>query len=332
MLTQKLDAALSSASGTAQNFFLTRLRDALTSVEQAAPNSQQLDEYAKQLEKLLSQPNFELDPHLNNKFAQALGEAHFSLLCSNSGVNLRRITEVKNLKTPDFEANALPGKLFFEVKTLSVVDGEAGIGKAISDSVIANLDLEAQIRNGQRIAIAESEVAPYGKKVRFDTPILDITHVLIEKARQNIKTEQFSNPNTFLVLNLSMLNLLTDKLGVLRPSYPDNQQFPTCITGTLWAMAFGKPGMLIQSEPEFEGKPCVEGELDKLGILRDPDFSPVKGILFVIHPLQEPPRIWALFRDFNEMNDNNEDVLEEVLKIVGTNWNDCVDANGWQLS
>ncbi len=235
------------------------------------------------------------------------------------------------MKTPDFEARALPSKLFFEVKTLSVVDGEAGIGKAISDSVTANLDLEAKVRSGQQIAIAESEIAPYGKKVRFDTQILDVTHVLIEKARQNIKADQFANPNTFLVLNLSMLNLPVDEPCLLRPSYPDDRLFPTCITGTLWTMAFGKLGMLIQSEPEAEGKPCVEGELDKFGILKDPDFAAVKGILFVIHPLSSPPRIWALFRDFNEMSDNNGDVLEEVLKIVGKGWNDGVDTNGWQL-
>lgn len=54
MLTDKLNAALASSSGTAQNFYLTRLRDALNAVEQAAANSQQLQEYAKQLDKLPS--------------------------------------------------------------------------------------------------------------------------------------------------------------------------------------------------------------------------------------------------------------------------------------
>ncbi|AGW91979.1 hypothetical protein N234_18230 [Ralstonia pickettii DTP0602] len=331
MLTDRLNAALASSSGTAQNFYLTRLLDALNAVEQAAASSQQLREYAKQLGILLSQTNFELDPHLSNKFAQALGEAHFSLLCSNAGVPLRRIPEVQNLKTPDFEVDALPGKLHFEVKTLSVVGGEAGIGKAISDSVTANLELEAKVRSGQQIAIAESEVAPYGEKVRFETQILDTTHVLIEKARQNIKADQFANPNTFLVLNLSMLHLPGGELGLLRPSYPDDRLFPTCITGALWTMAFGKPGMLIQSEPEFEGKPCVEGELDKLGILKDPEFAAVRGILFVVHPLSKPPQILALFRNFDEISDDNGDVVEQVLKIVGKGWNDGVDTNGWQL-
>lgn len=331
MLIDKLNAAMASASGTAHNFYLLRLREALNAVEKAAATTQQLDEYVRQLDKLLSEPHFETNAHFTNKFAQTLGEAHFSLLCSNAGVALRRIPEVQNLKTPDFESGALSGNLFFEVKTLSVVGGEAGVEQAITDSVDINLTLEEKRLRGDRVAIAEGEIAPYANKVRSDTRILDVTNVLVEKARQNIKADQFANPNTFLVLNLSMLNLPAGDMGLLRPSYPDNGLFPTSVTGTLWAMAFGKPGMLIQSEPEFEGKPCVEGEFTKMGILQDAEFTAVKGIVFVVHPLRKPARVCALFRDFEEMNEQSPDILAELQKVVGVAWNDSTDRNGWQL-
>ncbi|WP_272544621.1 hypothetical protein PPH94_005345 [Burkholderia cepacia] len=303
----------------------------LADVEQAATGQPMLGQYISQLDELLSVKHMEVDGHLTNKFAQALGEAHFAVLCDENGVTLNRIPEVKGVKTPDFESAAAPGKLFFEVKTLSVVGGEDSIDEHVRDSVDVNLELEQKVRAGDRVAMVEGEITPYGHKVGFDTQILDVTNILIEKARQNIKPGQFAAGSTFLVLNLSMLPLPDGETGLLRPSYPDDRLFPTCVTGALWTMAFGKPGMLIQSEPEFEGKGCVEGELAKCGILSDEEYEYVKGILFVVHPMRGRPRVWALFRDFEEMTDNHPEVLEDVLKVAGTNWNDRTDMNGWQL-
>lgn len=331
MLTDKLNTALAGAQGTAGNYYLTMMRSALSEVEQAAVGQSMLEQYISQLDDLLSVKHMEVDGHLTNKFAQALGEAHFAVLCHEAGVRLNRIPEVNGVKTPDFESAAARGKLFFEVKTLSVAGGEDNIDEHVRDTMDVNLKLEQIVRAGERVAMAEGKITPYGRKVGFETPILDVTNVLIEKARQNIKPGQFATESTFLVLNLSMLPLPDGDTGLLRPSYPDNREFPTCVTGALWMMAFGKPGMLIQREPEFAGKDCIEGELVKCGILSDDEYKYVKGILFVVHPMRERPRVWALFRDFEDMNDNHPDVLDEVLKVVGKNWNNHADMNGWQL-
>lgn len=332
MLSKKLNEALASAHGTADNFYLRRMSRALDEVEQAAPGKQTLETYAQELAELLDAPNFELDSHRTNKFAQLLGEAHFWLLCDRAGVPLARIPEQgkQAMKTPDFESTALPGQLHFEVKTLSVAGGDAGVSDAIASSMDAQLDLERQQRAGKPIAIAESEIAPYGQKKQGAGALLHATRALMDKIRQNVKTDQFARPNTFLVLNLSMLGPWEDTPRVLRPSYPETRGlFPTSVTGQLWAAAFGRLDMLVQNEPEFEGKPCVEGALDKLGVLWE---SPeIKGLVFVVHPLREPARVWALVRDFEKMSDEDQDVLGELLKLVGEEWNDAVDCNGFRL-
>ena len=332
MLSKKLNEALASAQGTADNFYLRRMSRALDEVEQAAPGKTTLEKYAKELGELLDAPNFELDAQLTNKFAQLLGEAHFWLMCDQAGVPLNRIPEQgkQAQKTPDFEAAALPGQLHFEVKTLSVAGGEHGVADALVSSMDAQLDIERQQRAGANIAMAESEIAPYGRKKAGVGSLTQVTHVLMDKIRQNVKTDQFARPNTFLVVNLSMLGSWEDHPRILRPSYPGGVLFPTSVTGQLWAAAFGDPRMLMQSEPEFEGKPCVEGELGKEGILRE--SQEIKGIVFVVHPMKAPARAWALVRDYEAMNDDDQAILSELLKIVSDDWNDAEDRNGWQLS
>ena len=332
MLSQKLTHALASASDVTRNFYLTRMGPALNEVENAASQSTNLSYYVEQLDALLDDPNFAVKPRLTNKFAQALGEAHFFVMCERAGAPLRRIPEIPNVKTPDFESIHPPGRLHYEVKTLSVVDGEIGVERSLAEALDAQIDIERQRDEGREIAIGESTVSPYAGKVHRDKILLGATQVLIEKARQNIKADQFARPNTFLVLNLSMLPPIEGNPRVLRPSYPESRLFPTSITGQLWAVGFGRPDMIVQSEPEFEGKPCVEGELAKLGILVDPDFEPILGILFVVHNMNAPAQIWALFRDVERLREGNPEVADEINKLAGTAWNDYRDHNGWQLS
>lgn len=332
MLSMKLNEALASAQGTADNFYLRRMSRALDEVEQSAPGKPTLETYVGDLAELLKAPNFELDSHCTNKFAQLLGEAHFWLLCDRAGVALSPIPEQgkQAMKTPDFESTALPGQLHFEVKTLSVAGGDAGVSDAIGSSMDAQLDIERQQRAGKQIAIAASEISPYGQKKQGEGALLHATRALVDKIRQNVKTDQFARPNTFLVLNLSMLGPWEDTVRVLRPSYPETRgMFPTSVTGQLWAAAFGQLDMLVQNEPEFEGKPCVEGALARLGVLWE--RPEINGLVFVVHPLREPARVWALVRDFEKMSDEDQDVLGELLKLVGEEWNDAVDCNGFRL-
>lgn len=334
MLYQKFSTALNAARSVAANSYLTHLSEAVKAVENALPQQPALQGYVTDLANLLDKPNFALNPTLTNKFAQLLGEAHFSVLCHLKGLRLRRIPEEKDKKTPDFETAVSTETFFFEVKTLSVVGGDTGINDALESSLQAQLDIEAQLLKGEKVAIGISEAQPYGVKPYQQGRLSAVINTLIEKSRQNIKADQFASPNTFLVLNLSVITPSKTENFVLRPSYPDNYMFSKAVTGELWTLAFGQPQMLIQNTPEFEGKPCVEGLLTKLGILVDPDFDFVAGLVFMIHPWHRPSEIWALFRnrDWEKWNDDNSEMLSTLFALTGENWNDDKDNNGWRLS
>lgn len=333
MLIQKFDVAMQRARQVAQDAYLVHLRAAVADIDAKQETEPTLQAYAATLDQLISDSDFGVNPHLTNKFAQILGEAHFWLMCSIRGTRLTRIPEVKNKQTPDFSASLGNQTIYFEVKTLSVVGGDTGIAEALHSSLDAHIELEAQQRAGKPIAIVESEAQPYGEKIVRDKSVMSVINVLVEKTRRNIKAEQFAMPNTFMVINLSVIPPFITESKILRPAYPDDLMFAKAVSGELWTLAFGKPGMPILGTPEFEGKPCVEGTFEKLGILEDPEFSALAGIIFMIHPWKFPSALWGLFRsaDRAAWEDKNPDLLERLTTLTGNLWNDSGDSNGWQL-
>jgi hypothetical protein len=111
--------------------------------------------------------------------------------------------------------------------------------------------------------------------------------------------------------------------------------FPKAITGDLWMLAFARPGMLVVDCPEFEGMPCVQGTNDKLGILCDSEYQPISGLIAVLYPLDEQPKIYGLFRnnDYALWSLHEESgILQTLHKIVEDSWNDELDTNGWRLN
>jgi hypothetical protein len=333
LLVKKFDAAMQNANSVARDPYLAKLGPALAAVEANLSVIPELNRYQNILDNLMTSSSFGVDGSLTDKFAQTLGEAQFLVMCQDKGVALRRIPEEKNKKTPDFGATFGSQSVFFEVKTLSVVNGSLGIAVAQESSLDANIDIEAQLKRGEPIAIGTSEAQPYASKVERDKTILGVANTLLEKARGNIKADQFASPNTFLVLNLSVIPPLVTESKALCPAYPDDYMFPKSVTGELWMVAFGNKGMLVLGTPEFEGKPCVEGIFDKVGVLVDSEYAPVSGLIFMIHPLSGPSQLFGLFRsqDWTCWNDHNPDIVRNLLLLTDKNWNDCGDSNGWQL-
>jgi len=333
MLAKKFQEALANARIAAQDAYLAHLNGAVEAIDANQAAEPELRAYASTLSALIDDASFGVNPHLTNKFAQIIGEAHFWLMCLDKGLRLTRIPEVKDKKTPDFSASVGNQSICFEVKTLSVVGGDTGIADALHSSLEAHIDLEAQQRAGARVAIATSEAQPYGGKVKRDQTLMSVINTLVEKVRGNIKADQFARPNTFLVINLSIIPPFITEPKALRPAYLDDFMFSKAVTGDLWTLAFGKVGMPILGTPEFEGKPCVEGTFDKIGILEDQDFSSVTGLIFMIHPWQRPSELWGLFRsaDLSKWGDGNVELLTQLQALIGNNWNDCGDTNGWRL-
>lgn len=326
-LADKFVKALSEGGTVAPNDYLTPLFNAVKSVDQASQNNAELAKYVVKLREIVERPDFALRGNDTNDFVQLLGEAHFQQLCLEKGLTLQRIPEGPK-KTPDFKCHTNGIDVHFEVKTLSVVDGEHGIKAALQNSLEAQVEIERQQNAGKKLAVAEHVVQPYGIKPYALGRLTAVIDTLIEKARNNIKLEQFANPKTFLVVNLCLLPpSLTDNL-ILRPAYHDDYLFSKAVTGDLWMMAFAKPGMLIHYCPEFEGKPCIEGRITKNGILADPEFDSIAGMLFIIHPLRKKSEIWGLVR---EKDCDAHDLMDVVVTITGNNWNDDKDTNGWDL-
>lgn len=326
-------AALNCARDVAPNGYLQLLAPYIKDIESASSADTTLAEYCQKMTALVKRKNFVLNGELVSEFSQLFGEAHFAVLCSERGVPLTKIPEQQNKKTPDFRHSSEQQDVYFEVKTLSIVNGGRGINNDLLKSLDAQIDIEQQLKKGKQVAIGISEMLPYAEKSHREGEVTAVISTLIEKARQNIKSDQYSNPNTFLVLNLCLISPVITDNRTLRPAYCDDYLFPKAITGDLWMLAFAKPGMMVHGCPEFEGKSCIEGIIQKLGILADEDYANISGLLIVVYPLSEKPCIFGLYRgtDYTKWTDEGTSFTSILERLTNQNWNDDADTNGWQL-
>ncbi len=91
--------------------------------------------------------------------------------------------------------------------------------------------------------------------------------------------------------------------------------------------------MPIQTLPDPLRDPWIEGRLDSVGVLADPEYADVAGILFMIHPFQKPWEVGGLFRasDLSRWEAEAPDLLEAMMVATDGKWNDCGDSNGGKL-
>lgn len=325
---------MNTSRNIANNGYLQLLTPYIEDIETAAVSNATISDYCGKLTALLNDQNLFLNGKKNNEFVQLFGEAHFATLCLQCHITLNKIPEQKNKKTPDFLFSTNQQNIYFEVKTLSVVNGALGINKDLLESLDTQIDIDRQIKNGDKFAIGVSERRPFAEKP-FDAGCISaVVSTLIEKTRQNIKSGQFANPNTFLVLNLCLIPPSITDNRILRPAYCDDHIFHKAITGDLWMLAFGQTGMLVHGQPEFEGKPCIEGILDKSGILVDTSYEDVSGLIIVVYPLNKKPHIYGLYRskDYIKWLEKNHTLSAILTELNGNNWNDETDSNSWQLN
>jgi hypothetical protein len=119
----------------------------------------------------------------------------------------------------------------------------------------------------------------------------------------------------------------------LRPIYCHDHEDASLSSGALWMAMFGRPGRLILGPFEFEGKPGIEGTFSKLGVLADPDYSFIQGVLLIVHPWDSPAEIWVLLRSADwELWRSTPEIPQAALKLIGACHNDDLDGNGFALS
>ncbi|MBK8059510.1 MAG: hypothetical protein IPK33_17130 [Gemmatimonadetes bacterium] len=344
-LIHDFDEATAKWNDTATSIFLSNLRHDVAFVDAHSSLSPDLGRRSAKLSAQLSKPSFAVDSEAINSFAQALAETQFLALCESRGVRLKALATRVGVGTADYSLLNDPN-FTFEVKALSVVDGARGIDRDLMQSLEAKGELDGLIMSGSTSAFVERETMAYKDKVRYDSQNKDHIDVLLEKARQNMKRDQFEAKRSFLVLNTSMLPVPWLRTEGLRPVNWRTRPSPHPVTGAMWMLAFGMAGMPVFSTPEFEGRAGIEGYFEKMGILEE--FPYVAGVLFVRRRIDGELEVALLmkkevranlFDEATNQEDGDEDVHNQVgdsiqqclVSLCGVAWNDELDSNGWQL-
>ena len=272
---------LQEASGVGGNSHLALLGRQLADVE--AYQGTELLASKERLRDMLADQDMGLDGRRTRKLIEELGEAHCHVVAMRRGLDLVKIPRKKGEKTPDFRHPG-PPTVYFEVKTPSVVHGEYRIQDTIGRAWDGCVNQRRQLDSGRRVAFAELVTVPYGE-VPNKERVTRVIEVLQDEIRNNLKRDQFSKGPTYLVCSLLLLHPCGRTDGGLSPVYPSTDGYSAPLTGHLWMTAFSKPGMLVHSEPEFEGARGIEGTIHQPGILVGDEYDFVEGIIFVIYNL-----------------------------------------------
>ena len=322
-LVDAFTRVLQNSSPVGGNPYLPLLRQTLQEV--AADDGAELDGARTRLRELLSDPYMGLDPGAAKTFIENLGEAHFHVVAGRVGVDLVKLPENRNEKTPDFLFSGDPD-VYFEVKTPSVVDGEFHFKRDIEHAWQARLAQQARLDEGRRIAFSEREIMPYDEPPD-DNLVRHATTVLQEKIRGNLKPDQFAKGRTYLVCSLLVLHPYggtTD--GMLSRLYQGRSSTGehSPVSGHLWMTAFSAPEMPVRSEREFEDLAGNEDRIGSVGILVGDAHDFVEGIVFLVYDLNGYSHMCCLVRSLDQL-------AEPLLTLVGRRWNDHRDSNRRQL-
>ena len=218
-------------------------------------------------------------------------EAAIYLLVMSRGFPLIRTpgTGGHGQKRPDFQCNHSLGTFFIEVKTLDFQDGWMRHREIANEALNAKANLDAQARK-QGVHFGNPvEISSH----RPGTGHADRIETAIKKIKGNAKMGQLIYGPTILVVDLRRLSCDADDPLALLPTYFD--AFPTslaCVSGALWHIAFGHPGDLILTRPEFEGKSNLDRRLNEAGVYLD--YPELMALVFVVRSLSGAPKIFAL--------------------------------------
>ena len=105
------------------------------------------------------------DPIAYSQFFEIYAEAVVLRFLRGRGIPTKRVADTKS--APDFECQLEDGRPYFvEVKALEIVDGQFRHKEIMEDGLEPNIEIERQIADGKRIAMATGELAPYRKAWR----------------------------------------------------------------------------------------------------------------------------------------------------------------------
>ncbi|MBK9578945.1 MAG: hypothetical protein IPO40_17885 [Fibrobacteres bacterium] len=248
-------------------------------------------------------------------------EASLYVVLKCNGIAVSRIPERATEKTPDFSVNAKDGCFYIEQKSLGFAQDKNNYSGAMLASIDSNIDIESQLQT-KKIAHAEHIIAPYGGVKGYDCSSRKmVMRVLEEKIEQNLKPDQFSKGPTLLFVNINQLPIIGDGRQSVCAVFVSSNKEAEIVSGILWHVCFGKIGDRIFSNAEFEGRPSIEGELEREGVLVRKDF--IHAVVFWKNEgLQY--EFYCLHKDKNELP-------SDIYKIM-TSENDENNSQAYKYS
>lgn len=337
ILLEQYTSALSNASVVVRSDileFLVGQVEMFDSAMTSDPRDKVNQHYFNELSGLMRKNGWVTDPVSISEFSQKLGEAIFYCSCKKENILLDRIPEGEK-STPDFKA-VTDEDLFFEVKTLSYVDGNFHIGDDLAASLEANIELERQSKEGLRVSSVVREISPLTtdrSPIPRDQRLTHVIKTLIQKTTQNLKASQFPS-DTILVLNLSVTTFSAEP-ATLCPAYQGESLWRYLRTGELWSLGFITPGTPIYATPEFEGATAIDkvplSERNYWGILANEEYEYVKGIVIMTKELDgnEDTKSYGLIRNVDYFDKGKR--YTPFFQLVKDNWNDEYNSNGYYL-
>lgn len=329
---------LASAGRVNCDFVLSSLRNAVKKID---GNLSGLSIYQDRIDKIKKDLRelskiFECK-RFDNKFVdkllavqQSVGELEFAAICVERKLDIvpfqsLRSESTSKVSAPDFMLR--DKSAYFEVKTLARVNPSDSYKDLITQCENAAHSIKKQLESGTHVATCIIESRPYGEKLKSKGLVRGVIETISLKLCSNIKEEQFSHGETFLVCNLLELLVAGNDKEIL-PVYFDKQGWPK--TGVLWSVGFANKGNLIFSPCEFEGLAGIEGSIDFEGVLHAKPY--IKGIIWVVKFGSDLSTSMLLRqKDAESYRMEKEGYWQETQKIIGDNWNDEVDTNGWQF-
>ena len=296
----------------------------LKSIDLLAHQDPTFRTFAKQLVAKLAKKTTEFDVIAYSQFFEIYGEAVTLQFLRDRGLKTERVAEADTGR-PDFQCELESGKDFYiEVKSLDIVGGEFRHREMMEDALDVQIDLEAQLKSGERVAMAVSEISPYkgvGTTRSYDwRSLITVIDSLRSKCRQAFKSSQFTLGPTFALALLDRL-VLPGAVHALAPYYYEPLHGGACISGVLWHAAYGKIGAPIFRICEFEGKPTLEGHLTSDGLFAD-THQVFPGVGLITLDGRTGQRVAYGLAAANKTEGWSFDLTEEVLRLICDAQND----------
>lgn len=323
-------------SGLTHNASMTEVDgELLRTIDLLAHDDPTYKDFVDQMVAILAKAGHAPDIVAYNQFFEIYAEAMVLHFLRGRGIRTSRVAE--KTSAPDFRCELADGRPFYvEVKSLDIVDGVFRHKQIMEAGLEPNIEIERQLREGRRIASAESEVAPY-RRAYGDTgydpySVKRVIDTLRDKCRGAFKASQFERGPTFALAVADRL-ILHGWKSALVPYYLDeHQDSGDCVSGVIWHAAFGRVGMPVLRRPEFEGKPSLEGYLDRDGLYVDAGQAFPGAGLVVLQRSSSRRLSYGLRAPDTTGGDWSDEDSEEALQAMCHAWNDQTSTRGFDKS